>query len=172
VLEDAGMDPETDVNFVAVGGASTSVPALLANQVDALATVPSTIAVARSEGADLRLAADTLAGTAGSFTTTHSGNLGVSTADFLSSKQEAFDRYCVAINDAIEWMADDANAEAGATYLSELSGLDPESSAEVYAQEAKAWLVDISEERWAADLDFGLGPDGALDFGEYVVNCG
>lgn len=55
----AGLDPDSDVTFIATGGATTMVPAFQQGQVDALVTFPPVDTLLGEEGVDYKVMVDT-----------------------------------------------------------------------------------------------------------------
>ena len=167
LLVQAGLDPDNDVTFLATGSSATAIPALVEEQVDALVTSGATPELAAAAGVDLRLVASALNGTTFDLGDDESAVFGMTTRDFADST--AFDRYCTAMSSAIAWLHDEANGDAGAELVAEVTGLEPATAAELYGREADQWRLEVSEAGWEQDVAWTI--DGDLPYETSVAEC-
>lgn len=170
LLEEAGMDPDSDVTFIGVGSAATSVPALAENQIQAIVASGATPDLARAQGVELVTIANALDGTAGDLGDNESAVFGILNKDFAESA--AMDRYCEAISGAIDWLHDPANAEAGAALTAEVTGLDLDLATKLYDSEADAWRLQVTEKGWDEDTAWTLESGQELPYDGFVRECG
>jgi ABC-type nitrate/sulfonate/bicarbonate transport system substrate-binding protein len=169
LMSDAGLEPGRDVDIIGVGTSSTSVPALKAGRVDAIAITWSTVAVAKEQGIETTVLVDPLAGNAPEALQHQSSIITITRSDVPDAR---FQRYCTAINKTLSWMKDPANADAGAEIVGELLHVSVANGKQVWQKEATAWQENISPELWAGDVKAQLDkPVTDLPYEKSVRQC-
>lgn len=161
VLSDNGLDPETDVTFVAVGGSATVVPAYAQGQIDASVGSPSTMAALRGQGFDATAMIDAADGGAGDLGEYGFGGFFTTTTDVVEKSPMVLHRFCEAMRSSTAYIADPVNRDSVITTLSEVMKLPEASVVPIYEAERTLWTNNISEERWNKNAEWVLGPDAA-----------
>jgi NitT/TauT family transport system substrate-binding protein len=145
-LAKAGMSP-ADVTMVPIGGATTSVPAFQAGQVDVMMSSPP--AEQLLGAGNFQVVADFLAdpalpghGVVQTFTGAR--------CDYVDQHPELVRAYCRATTQAQAALRDPAGASGVVDFMAQSSGLSTEVSAAVWQQYSSVWTTgEITPEIWA-----------------------
>lgn len=161
VLSDNGLDPDSDVTFVAVGGSATLVPAYTQGQIDATIGSPSTAAALRGQGLDATVMADAANGSAGELGEYAFGAFFTTTTDVVEKSPIVLRRFCEAMRSSTAYIADPANRDSVITTLSEVMKLPEASVVPIYEAERTLWTDDLTQDRWNKNTEWVLGPDAS-----------
>lgn len=123
MLSDAGLNPETDVTYVAVGSSAAAAGAFINKQVEVMATLPPAPFIIGEENFDVVVDLDTtkkqVFGEGYLFTTF------ASSAQFVADRPEVAVNFCKAAIETIKAINDPANDQKLLDFAVNLSKLDP-----------------------------------------------
>lgn len=152
VLRQAGLDPDRDVTFVAVGGSATSVAAFKAKRVDALLTFAPTEQLLEGNYAMVAHL------TAMENSPVRDGMIGANatTCKFLQEHPNRVLNYCKAIWDAYDFMNDPKNDAEVARIYARSSGLPDSVGAAVWQDVKSTFPVPpiLTDARWKDQAEY------------------
>lgn len=153
MLTEEGIDPGT-VTFIAAGPTAGQIPIIRKGDVDAAILSYSSLELFEQEGLSLNVIANPSEGTAGEVGKYALGSFFMTTKEIRDSKPDTIGKVCAAFRDVAQWLADPANADAGAEIVAKETGLNSDSAAQVYTKEAALWSDSLSPERWQENVDW------------------
>lgn len=168
VLHEFGHDAD-GITFIGTGTPATTAASLANGQADASVLGLTTYETLLGQGVKLRILADSGEGTMGERGKNEiTGTFGT-TEDFWDKNPEAVNKFCRAMESAIQWIADDANADEATGLLAEWTGLPSDAARRVYESELDTWSMDLSEDVWDANVSY-VDDDIDPKYDEMVVN--
>lgn len=165
LLEQAGMS-KNDVTYVAVGGASTMLPAYKQGQIDALVATPSTREVALRNGLSYGVILDATRGDAGDLGSWGYAGLMVTTAEFADKSPITLKRYCKAMSQSVSFITNPDNREKVVRNIAELLSVDTAGATRVYDAEHNLWNAHLDPTNWEKNVSWAIGdtlPQTAFD---------
>lgn len=153
VFKEFGVDADK-VTFVGTGLTAPTVAALLNDQVDSAVLATGTIASLESQGGKVVVVADSKDGTMGQRGEQDVSSLYTTTTEFYENNPEAVGKFCRAMQTAIEWIADEGNADPVIERLASYLALDESAARKVYEAERTSWAMAIDEDLWNANVGF------------------
>lgn len=169
LLEGAGVDP-SEVTFIAVGGSSTAVTALLENQVDFLLSYPPNEQVLQPD--EYQKVAD-LVNTPGDPLDNLLMTTMGTTCDYANENPEIVSAFCSGVTEAYTFANDEANRDEMIEFVGTILEVDPDAATEIWDQYAKIYAGGpvIDEVLWEEQQSF-ISEDTPLPtFGEAVASC-
>lgn len=167
LLKEAGMDPNTDVTFLAVGAAPTQVAALKAKRVDGVASAASINAQVGANGVDLAKIASSSRGEGGAFGNGIVFNVPMTKPETATAKADALRRYCQAELAVNAWIAAPENRAKFLAYAQEWMKMPDAATTEAAAGPLPTLLVGpMTEETWNTQLS--LLPQFKTTYSEVV----
>lgn len=168
VLHEFGFDPGK-VTFIGTGTPATTAASLANGQADASVLGLTTYETLLGQGVKLRILADSAEGTMGDRGKNEiTGTFGT-TKEFWEKNPEAVGKFCHAMEAAIEWIADDENADEATAILAEWTGLPQDAARRVYESEMDTWSMDLNEDVWNANVAY-VDRDIEPKYDEIVTN--
>lgn len=163
LLESAGLNPDKDVNFVAVGAAPTAVEAFKAKQVDVLYF--SAAMASQLPESSYTPVTDIVGREGNALSALAQGYISAS-CDTIEQRPNDVANYCKAMWDAYDYMKDPANAVSMGTWLEELTGIPAGAGLAAWEKMKGAYVpMTITETSWTAQEKFaGNPPPTAPDF--------
>lgn len=160
MLEDAGLDPDSDVTIVATGLLDTAIPALQAGQVDAwVAFEPGTTMTVEQLKVGVPVV-DLRAGEGPEKLWNVNSNAFAAKEDYIEANPEVIRRFVSAIVAAQQWMQDPANREDLEAIATEHVNIDAASIPAMIDANLATFGAEITEERIQNSIDmmvkFGL----------------
>jgi sulfonate transport system substrate-binding protein len=155
LLSRAGLNPDKDVTFVAVGNSTTGVPAFQKKQVDALVTFPPEEELLTAAGTPFKHVAQ-ISGT-GIFKNLLTDYWGA-TSSFVEKNRAEATGFCTAMTNSYKYAMNPANADAVAAYLQtylKLPSLD--FAQKLWARWNSTFTQSISQDRWSQQADYFTG---------------
>ncbi|MFE7234843.1 ABC transporter substrate-binding protein [Streptomyces sp. NPDC002405] len=171
ILKAAGVNPDS-VTFVAVGGAVTQEPALRNGKVDAVVGSSSTYRSMAAHGLDLVPFSDALAGDAGELSRHGLQVLWATTKDYKAKNPDTVNKFCKALDSAVNWINDDANRDAGVKSLESLLELKADAAGQLWDKVHKSFVTSTDDATWKTNVDFSVGSPDAVPFSVVDNNCG
>lgn len=168
VLDEYGIDGE-DITFIGTGTPATTAASLANGQVDASVLGLTTYETLLGQGVKLTILADSAEGTMGDRGKNEVTGVFATTGKFYGDDQEAVGKFCRAMESAIAWIADDANADAATTLLANWTGLPEDAARRVYESEFDTWSMELSEDVWNANVSY-VDDDIDPKYDEMVIN--
>lgn len=153
VLKEFDVD-SSDVTFIGTGTPATTAASLANGQADASVLGLTTYETLLGQGVKLRILADSAEGTMGERGKNEVTGVFATTQKFYDDDAESVDSFCRAMESAIAWIADDANADEATTILAEWTGLPADAARRVYESELDTWSMTLDEEVWAANVGY------------------
>jgi NitT/TauT family transport system substrate-binding protein len=145
LLLDAGLNPDSDVTFVAIGNTTTGVPAFLNHQVDAMVTFPPEEALLGRS--NFKYAAH-VAGT-GVFKELLTDYWGT-TPSWLTSHAAVAQNFCKGIADAYVYAENPAHANVIARFIQLYLALPTSAMARsLWKQYSPTFTIQLSAQRWS-----------------------
>lgn len=171
VLEVNGLSPD-DVEYIAAGPVVGQVAGLNNGEYDATVANPGSLQQLEANDVPMRILASALDGTAGDFGDNGIASMWATTADYAKSNPENTEAFCRAMVATSEWMADDANRDAGVAIFAETLNIDEASAGELWDQEHELYRASIEEERWDQNVEYALGePNAEVSYEDSVYSC-
>lgn len=162
LLQDAGLDPDQDVTFIAIGFGQQGFTAFAQKQVDiAVANEPMTSMIVNQAGGKL-VYDNTIAELTPEPFQKLPGNGRIATRENAESKPELFAAYNQAQAEIVEFMADPNNREELIDLYVEFSGLEQDLAASVIDTFQPVWNVEFNCDALPVVIDF-LEQNGILD---------
>lgn len=164
----AGLDPDSDVTFIATGGATTMVPAFQQGQVDALVTFPPVDTLLGEEGVDYKVMVDTTTDDLDGLFDGYLVDVYAGMTGWIEDNASVAVGFCRGMKDAYDFALDPENIDAVASSLGAYVGLDPTQAAEVWEAHKNSFTPVVSREVWDRQSEFSLSGSGVPDFDEHV----
>lgn len=154
VLQDAGLNPETDVTFIATGGVATSITAFDAGLIDGLVSFPP---MEPKIGANnFTMLVDNVKTkkffrdmSVDGYATTHAA---------LKKNPELVANFCRAIWETFDYSRDPKNLQSVAKTISAVLGISGTQAEEFWKQSQDIYNLELSEDRWKAQGKYIQGP--------------
>ena len=156
LLEQAGLSKDA-VTYVAVGGASTMLPAFKQGQIDAMAASPSTRELALKNKLQFDVAIDSTRGDAGELGKWGWAGLMVTTAEFAEKSPVTLKRYCKAMSESIAFITAPSNRDAVIGNISTLLEVDRAAAGRVYDAEHGLWNSHLNKDDWSKNVRWAIG---------------
>ncbi|NMM91828.1 hypothetical protein B2J88_47415 [Rhodococcus sp. SRB_17] len=163
LLVSAGLNPDKDVNFVAVGAAPTAIEAFKAKQVDVLYY---SAAMASQLPESYYTPVTDIVGREGNALSDLAQGYISASCNTIEQRPNDVTNYCKAMWDAYDYMAEPANAASLGTWLEELTGIPAGTGLAAWEKMKGAYVpMTITEASWTAQEKFaGNPPPTAPDF--------
>lgn len=160
LLSRAGLDPATDVSFVAVGAPATAVTAFKAKQVDAMYYGPTM--QEQLPPSEVTRVTD-IVGRQGNALSPLVQGYPTASCDTVEKRPEDIGNYCKAMWDAYDYSRDPANDAKVAGWLGELVGVSAKGAPALWQSIKSTYLpFSISKQSWEAQAPFAGNPPPAV----------
>lgn len=171
VLELNGVSGD-DVQFIAGGPAVNQVPGLRNGQYDATIANPGSLQQLAANGVPMRELASSLEGTAGEFGDNGIAAMWATTSDYADDHPENTESFCRAMVQASQWLADDANRDAGVDLFARTLNVDEQAASDLWDVEHDIFRSSITEERWDQNVEYALGEaNPEITYDDSVYSC-
>lgn len=152
MLKDAGMDPDKDVTFIAVGVGPSAAAAFSNKQVDAMVAFPPSDSIIG--GANFVRLVDV--------DTTHQKVYGpnylftvfAANSDFVTKRRAVATNFCRAMKEAIAYAQNPKNITPVVNYVSKAMNLNAEQATAVWNGNKGNYNTNLSESRWNEQKNF------------------
>lgn len=129
MLTDAGMNPDTDVTFIAVGTGVAAAGAFTNDQVDAMAALPPSPTIIGKENYDVLVDLNTTKNKV--FNSDYLFTIFTANADFVKNRPEVALNFCKAAKETIEAIKDPANLDKVVGFFESKLKLDKAKATEI-----------------------------------------
>ncbi|MBM7365596.1 ABC transporter substrate-binding protein [Gordonia hydrophobica] len=160
MLTQAGLDPATDVSFVAVGAPATAIAAFKAKQVDAMYYGP-TMEEQLPPSEVTRVTE--IVGRDGNALSPLVQGYPTASCQTIEQRPNDITNYCKAMWDAYDYTRDAANDQRVAEWLGELVGVSAQGAPALWQSIKNTYLpFSISKQSWEAQAPFAGSPPPAV----------
>ena len=154
MLSDAGMKPDRDVTFIAVGTGVAAAGAFTNDQVDAMVSLPPTDGLI---GADnFRLLVDLKTTQAKVFSPDYLFTIFSASPGFVQNRPAVATSFCKAIKDTANTVADPAHRDQFTHYIAKTLNLPLAQAAQVVAGYVANYDIRLTQSRWDGMRAYGM----------------
>lgn len=148
MLADAGLDPENDVTYVAVGTGVGAAGAFDNDQVDAMVIIPPTDLLIPAEKINTLL--DISMTQQKVYSPDYLFTVFAANSDFVKNRPEVAAAFCEGVSETLTYARDPAHQDEIVSYLSAAMNLEPEQAATLWSGYSANFNLKLTEERWNA----------------------
>jgi NitT/TauT family transport system substrate-binding protein len=152
ILTDAGLNPDTDVTFIAVGTGFGAAGAFTNDQVDAMASIPPSDTLIGSDNftrlVDIKTTHEKVYSPGYLFT------VFAANTDFTTKRPQVAQAFCRATKETMSFIKNPANREKVVGFIATNMNLKPEQAAVVFDGYKGNFNAPLSKQRWDAMTRF------------------
>ena len=148
MLTDAGMNPDRDITFIAVGTGLAAAGAFTNDQVDALVSIPPTDVLIGAE--NFRLLVSIKDTQIKVFSPDYLFTIFSANPDFVQKRPEVATAFCRAVRETADYIRDPAHRSQFADYVAKTLNLTPAQAEPVVAGYSGNFDVRLTKQRWDA----------------------
>lgn len=152
MLSDAGMDPDGDVTYVAVGTGVGAAGAFDNDQVDAMVVIPPTDLLIPSEKVNTLVGIDMTHSQV--YSPDYLFTVFAANSDFVKDRPDVATAFCKGVAETLAYASDPAHQDEIVSYLSAAMNLKPENAAALWNGYSGNFNLKLTEARWNATSAF------------------
>lgn len=146
MFTDAGMDPDKDITFIAVGTGFGAAGAFTNHQVDAMASIPPSSTLIGPENFDMLVDLETTRGKV--FDPDYLFTVFSANSDFVKNRPEVALNFCKAVVETVSYMKDPANERQLVDFTAKTLKLQPQQAEELVRVYKSGFNAKLTKERW------------------------
>ena len=148
IFSDAGLDPDKDLNVIAVGAGVTALTAFQNDQIDALTTLPPNDVIMKPE--EYLTVVDNQTARQKVFSPGFVATALVTSGEMVKSSPNTVKSFCEAWADTIKFMREPANKAKVISYFSKSLNLKDDQAVAVFERYGGNYNSKLTTERWDA----------------------
>lgn len=146
MFTDAGMNPDKDITFIAVGTGYGAAGAFTNHQVDAMASIPPSSALIGTDNLDVLVDLDATRNKV--FDPDYLFTVFTANSDFVKNRPEVAQNFCKAVVETINYMKDPANEQKLVDFTAKTLKLDAAKAKALIDVYKSGFNARLTKERW------------------------